>query len=108
MFSSIALHCGVYFVLISRHRASKRVGFVFVRLVLLRLEFIYTRLVGLRAVNWNISVGILFVLSLCRRLLSLFSSAARFFFFAVIWLALPCQSPSAKLWVRLARRGRFI
>ena len=44
---------------ISRHRTSKRVGFVLVRLVLLWLDLSCTRRVGLRAANWNISVGIL-------------------------------------------------
>ena len=39
------------FYKMSRHRASKRVGFVLVRLVLLWLDFTHTRRIGLRAAN---------------------------------------------------------
>ena len=62
----------------------------------------------MRAVHWNALVGVLFVLSFCRRLLSLsllFSRAFLFSLFLVSSWFSPCQSPSVKRWVRVAFRG---
>ena len=58
MFSFPALHFGVYFFKISRQRASWRVGFVLVHLILLRLDRIHTRHIGLRAANLIYPVGV--------------------------------------------------
>ena len=91
------------FFKISLHRASKRVVFVLVRLVLFWLDLTCTRLVGLRAANWNISVGILVgLVSLSSSSFFLFGRAVRSSL--VFLLILPCQSPS----IRLALRGMFI
>ena len=60
------------FFKMSRHRASQCVGFVLVRLILLRLDRVHTRLAGLRAVNLRLPVGVLSVASFLFLSLSLF------------------------------------
>ena len=57
-------------------------GFVLIRLILLRVDLIYTRRVGLRAANLNDPMGIVSVSFFCRRLfcfclLAAVGSAAR-------------------------------
>ena len=103
-----------------------------VHLISVRPNRTHTRHVDLRAVNLNHPVGILFVFAVYRRLsslclccLSVFSSlcflaAVKLFvrlrvslslslslFLVSGWLP-PCQSPSVRLWVRLALREMFV
>ena len=74
-------------------------GFVLIRLILLRLDPIHTRRAGLRAANWNASVGISSVLSLCRRLLSLVLLwAARLFRLYSLFVILPVSVAKRFAW----------
>ena len=92
--ASIVRNCGfgVYFFEISRNRASQRVGFVSIPLIMLRLDLTHTRLNGLRAANSSLPVGVLFVASV-----SLSS-----FLLCLVHLS------RVSRWVRLARRGMFM
>ena len=53
-----ALHFWRLFFKKSRHRASSRVGFVLVLLILFGLDRVHTRLGSLRAVNSSLPVGV--------------------------------------------------
>ena len=71
MFSFPALRFGVDFSIFPRQRASPCVGLVLVLLILLRLDRIHTRPLGLRAGNLIPPMDIVSVLVVCRRLFSL-------------------------------------